>query len=148
MGPADGAPVMLWHGFPELGYSWRTQAAALADAGYRAIVPDMRSYGKSDRPEGTEHYAFSLLVGDVVGLIEGLGLEATHLAGHDWGGSLCWATSALRPDVVRSLFILNSATPGGQRRVAGRQRHHRPAGLHARDDGVGQRGACVRHGGG
>ncbi len=111
MGPADGEPVMLWHGFPEMGYSWRTQAAALADAGYRAIVPDMRGYGESDRPEGTEHYAFSLLVGDVVGLIEALGLEATHLAGHDWGGSLCWATSALRPDVVRSLFILNAPHP-------------------------------------
>ena len=111
MGPADGTPVILWHGFPELGYSWRAQAAALADAGYRAIVPDMRGYGESDAPVGTEHYAFPLLVGDVVGLMQGLGLESAHLAGHDWGGSLCWATSALRPEMVRSLFILNSPHP-------------------------------------
>ena len=111
MGPADGTPVILWHGFPELGYSWRAQATALAGAGYRAIVPDMRGYGESDAPEGTENYAFPLLVGDVVGLMQGLGLESAHLAGHDWGGSLCWATSALRPEMVRSLFILNSPHP-------------------------------------
>ena len=111
MGPADGTPVILWHGFPELGYSWRAQAAALAAAGSRAIVPDMRGYGESGRPLGTDNYAFPLLVGDVVGLIEGLGLQSAHLAGHDWGGSLCWATSALRPEMVRSLFILNSPHP-------------------------------------
>jgi len=111
MGPADGTPVILWHGFPELGYSWRAQAAALAAAGSRAIVPDMRGYGESERPVGTDNYAFPLLVGDVVGLIEGLGLQSAHLAGHDWGGSLCWATSALRPEMVRSLFILNSPHP-------------------------------------
>jgi len=111
MGPADGTPVILWHGFPELGYSWRAQAASLAAAGFRAIVPDMRGYGESGRPVGTDNYAFPLLVGDVVGLIEGLGLQSAHLAGHDWGGSLCWATSALRPEMVRSLFILNSPHP-------------------------------------
>ncbi len=111
MGPADGTPVIVWHGFPELGYSWRAQATGLAAAGFRAIVPDLRGYGESDMPEGTGHYAFPLLVGDVVGLIQGLGLESAHLAGHDWGGSLTWATAALRPDVVRSLFILNAPHP-------------------------------------
>jgi pimeloyl-ACP methyl ester carboxylesterase len=111
MGPDDGVPVVLWHGFPEMGYSWRHQAAALAGAGYRAVVPDLRGYGESDRPEGTGAYAFPKLVGDVVGLINALGLGDAHLAGHDWGGSLCWATSALMPEKVRSLFILNSPHP-------------------------------------
>jgi pimeloyl-ACP methyl ester carboxylesterase len=111
MGPDSGEPVIMWHGFPEMGYSWRHQAAALADAGYRAIVPDLRGYGESDRPEGTDAYAFPKLVGDVVGLINALGHGYAHLAGHDWGGSLCWATSALVPDKVRSLFILNSPHP-------------------------------------
>lgn len=111
MGPEEGAPVLMWHGFPEMGYSWRHQAAALADAGYRAIVPDLRGYGESDRPEGTDAYAFPKLVGDVVGLINALGHGDAHLAGHDWGGSLCWATSALMPEKVRSLFILNSPHP-------------------------------------
>ena len=111
MGPDDGEPVIMWHGFPEMGYSWRHQAAALAADGYRAIVPDLRGYGESDRPTGTDAYAFPQLVGDVVGLINALGHGYAHLAGHDWGGSLCWATSALMPDTVRSLMILNAPHP-------------------------------------
>lgn len=111
MGPQGGLPVILWHGFPELGYSWRAQAAALATAGYRAIVPDLRGYGESDRPEGTAEYAFPNLVGDVTALITALDLKSAHLAGHDWGGSLTWATAALAPQMVRSLFILNSPHP-------------------------------------
>jgi len=111
MGPDDGEPVIMWHGFPEMGYSWRHQAAALAADGYRTIVPDLRGYGASDRPTGTAAYAFPQLVGDVVGLINALGHGYAHLAGHDWGGSLCWATSALMPDKVRSLMILNAPHP-------------------------------------
>ena len=111
MGPDDGEPVIMWHGFPEMGYSWRHQAAALAADGYRAIVPDLRGYGASDRPTGTAAYAFPQLVGDVVGLINALGHGYAHLVGHDWGGSLCWATSALMPDKVRSLMILNAPHP-------------------------------------
>lgn len=111
MGSSSGTPVILWHGFPELGYSWRHQAQALSDAGHRVVVPDLRGYGESDRPEGTEAYGFPGLVADVAGLIDALGHGDAHLAGHDWGGSLCWATSALMPQKVRSLFILNSPHP-------------------------------------
>ena len=111
LGPVDGVPVTLWHGFPELGYSWRYQAEALANDGFRVVVPDMRGYGESDAPDDTESYAFPLLVGDVLAVIDGLGLGSAHLVGHDWGGSLCWATSALMPDKVRSLVILNSPHP-------------------------------------
>jgi hypothetical protein len=46
-----GPGVLLCHGFPESWYSWRRQLTALADAGYRAIAPDMRGYGQSDKPE-------------------------------------------------------------------------------------------------
>lgn len=111
MGPADGAPVVMLHGFPELGYSWRNQAAALAEAGYRAIVPDLRGYGESDRPVGTASYAFPSLVGDVLGLIGALGHESAHVAGHDWGGSLAWVSAARAPEQVRSLIIVNAPHP-------------------------------------
>src|SRR6187551_587748 len=47
----EGPPVILCHGFPESWYSWRHQLTALADAGFHAVAPDMRGYGKSDRPE-------------------------------------------------------------------------------------------------
>jgi pimeloyl-ACP methyl ester carboxylesterase len=46
-----GPLVILCHGFPEFWYSWRHQLAALSAAGFRAVAPDMRGYGQSDRPE-------------------------------------------------------------------------------------------------
>src|ERR1700757_3906467 len=45
-----GPLVILCHGFPELGYSWRHQLGALADAGYHVVAPDQRGYGQTDRP--------------------------------------------------------------------------------------------------
>ena len=104
----DGEPVLLLHGFPELGRSWRHQIAALAGGGYRAIAPDLRGYGGSDRPPAVEDYAAPKLAGDVVGLIEALGYESVHLVGHDWGGSLAWGLAGRMPERVRSLTILNA----------------------------------------
>ena len=106
-----GDPVVLLHGFPELSYSWRHQLPALARAGYRAIAPDLRGYGASDRPATVDAYAVPALVGDVVGLIDALGYDRVHLVGHDWGGGLAWATAALHPDRVRSLVIANAPHP-------------------------------------
>lgn len=107
----DGPPVVMLHGFPELAYSWRHQLPALAAAGYRAIAPDLRGYGDSDRPAGVGAYAVPALVGDVVGLIDALGYDRVHLVGHDWGGGLAWATAALHPDRLRSLVICNAPHP-------------------------------------
>ncbi len=107
----EGEPVLLLHGFPELWYSWRHQLPALADAGYQAVAPDLRGYGDSDRPDAVERYALPDLAADVEGLIAALGHEDAHLVGHDWGGSLCWALAARRPERVRSLTILNSPHP-------------------------------------
>jgi epoxide hydrolase 4 len=103
--------VILLHGFPEIAHSWRYQLPVLADAGYRAVAPDLRGYGDSDAPADVADYAFPKLVGDVVGLISALGAERAHLVGHDWGGSLAWALAARAPQLVRSLTILNSPHP-------------------------------------
>ncbi len=107
----DGEPVILLHGFPELAYSWRHQIPALAGAGYRAIAPDLRGYGASDRPSRVEEYGIQALAGDVVALMDALGLDRAHVVGHDWGGSLAWVTGTLHPDRVASLVILNSPHP-------------------------------------
>lgn len=104
----DGEPVILLHGFPELSYSWRHQLPALAAAGYRAIAPDLCGYGQSDRPPAVSEYAAAKLVGDIVGLIGALEYESAHIVGHDWGGGLAWALAGARPDLVRSLTILNA----------------------------------------
>ena len=64
----SGPLVLLCHGFPESWYSWRHQLQALAEAGFRAVAPDMRGYGQTDRPEAVEQYTLLHLVGDIVGL--------------------------------------------------------------------------------
>jgi pimeloyl-ACP methyl ester carboxylesterase len=58
---------------------------ALAEAGFRVIVPDLRGFGASDKPEGIESYGIPALVGDVLGVMDYLDVERAHFVGHDWG---------------------------------------------------------------
>jgi len=103
----SGPPVVLLHGFPELAYSWRHQLPALAAAGYRAIAPDLRGYGGSDKPPTVGDYRMELLLADITGLLEALALERAVFVGHDWGALLLWQLALLRPDVMRGLVALN-----------------------------------------
>src|SRR3712207_2624999 len=98
-----GPPVILCHGFPESWYSWRHQLPALAAAGYRAIAPDLRGYGGTDRPDEVDRYTIFHLVGDVIGLLDALGEETAVVVGHDWGAPVAWHTALLRPDRVRGV---------------------------------------------
>jgi pimeloyl-ACP methyl ester carboxylesterase len=94
----DGNPVVLLHGFPELAFSWRRQIDALADAGYRAIAPDMRGYGQSDAPEEIEAYDVVELCGDVAHLLDERGLERAAIVGHDWGANVAWHFALIHPE--------------------------------------------------
>lgn len=107
----SGPPVLLLHGFPEFWYSYRHQMQALADAGFRAIAPDLRGYNLSDKPKGVRAYDVEKLMGDVEGLLRALGHTRVHLVGHDWGGYLAWYIAARRPQLVSRLVILNGPHP-------------------------------------
>ena len=102
-----GPLVLLCHGFPESRYSWRHQLAALAEAGFHAVAPDMRGYGRTDRPEAIDQYTLLHLVGDVVGLLDTLGAEQAVIAGHDWGAPVAWHAALLRPDRFRAVIGLS-----------------------------------------
>lgn len=103
-----GPPVVLCHGFPELAYSWRHQVPALAVAGFRALAPDMRGYGDSDKPDGIESYDMPHLAGDLIGLLNALDLPQAVFAGHDWGGIIVWQLALLYPERVRAVIALNT----------------------------------------
>jgi pimeloyl-ACP methyl ester carboxylesterase len=102
-----GPLVILCHGWPELGFSWRHQQPALAAAGYRVVVPDMRGFGRTDAPREIHDYHILQLVGDVVGLVQALGAKQAILIGHDWGAGLTWAAAMMRPDLFPAIAILS-----------------------------------------
>src|ERR1700728_4557853 len=111
----EGPLVILCHGFPESWYSWRHQLAALSAAGYHVVAPDMRGYGRSDRPEAIDQYSLLHLVGDMVGLLDALGVDQAVIAGHDWGAPVAWHSALLRPDRFRAVIGLSVPfVPRGQ----------------------------------
>src|ERR1700731_1224509 len=107
----EGPLIILLHGFPEFWYGWRLQIAPLAAAGFRGVAPDMRGYNLSSRPEGVQAYDMDHLTADIRGLIQERGAQSALLVGHDWGGSVAWATAMKYPEVVDRLAILNAAHP-------------------------------------
>jgi pimeloyl-ACP methyl ester carboxylesterase len=103
----SGPLVLLLHGFPEVWYSWRHQLVALAGAGFHAVAPDQRGYGRTERPDEVERYTMLHLVGDVIGLLDALGEERAVVVGHDWGAPVAWNTALMRPDRVRGVIALS-----------------------------------------
>ena len=104
----EGPLVVLCHGFPESWYSWRHQLGALAAAGFHAAAPDMRGYGRSDRPDAIDQYTILHLVGDMVGLLDALGEPNAVIVGHDWGAPVAWHAALLRPDRFRAVVGLSA----------------------------------------
>jgi pimeloyl-ACP methyl ester carboxylesterase len=98
----SGPTVLLCHGFPECWYSWRHQLEALAAAGYRAIAPDMRGYGQTDKPDAIDQYTLLHLTGDMVGLLDAIGTDQAVVVGHDWGAPVAWRCALFRPDRFRA----------------------------------------------
>jgi epoxide hydrolase 4 len=111
----EGPPVVLLHGFPEFWWGWRHQLPALAAAGFRAVAPDLRGYGFSEKPRGVGAYRIGTLVDDAAALIDDLGGRA-RVVGHDWGGVIAWYLAMLHPDRVERLAVLNAPHPVSFRR--------------------------------
>ncbi len=103
----SGPVVLFCHGFPETSWSWRRQMLPLADAGYRAIAPDMRGYGETERPSAIDQYTLFHLVGDMVGLLDALEVDQAVIVGHDWGAPVAWHAALMRPDRFRAVAGLS-----------------------------------------
>lgn len=110
-GPETGQPVVMLHGFPEFWYGWHKQIPALAQAGYRVIVPDQRGYNLSDKPEGIESYRINRLAQDIRALAHALGYDTINLVGHDWGALVSWWVATIYPDLLKKLVIMNVPYP-------------------------------------
>lgn len=106
-----GPAVLFIHGFPELWYSWRNQLLYLSSRGYRAIAPDLRGYGDTDAPPSVTSYTALHLVGDLIGLLDKLGIHQVFLVGHDWGALIAWYFCLFRPDRVKALVNMSVPFP-------------------------------------
>jgi pimeloyl-ACP methyl ester carboxylesterase len=113
----QGRPVVLLHGFPDTGRLWRHQVPALAGAGFQVIVPDLRGYGRSGKPDAVEAYSLPLLAGDVIAILTELNIAEAHMVGHDWGAALAWALASLAPGNVDHLVALSVGNPVTFRRT-------------------------------
>src|SRR5579864_369721 len=112
----EGRPAVLLHGFPDSGRLWRHQVPALAGAGFQVIVPDLRGYGRSGKPESVEAYSLPFLAGDVLAVLADLDIDRAHVVGHDWGAALAWGLAALAPERVDHLVALSVGHPSTFRR--------------------------------
>lgn len=100
----EGPGVLFCHGFPDLWRGWRHQMEVVADHGYRAIALDMRGYGRSSAPADPKAYTPFHTVGDLVGVLDALGLAGVTVVGHDFGASIAWVAALLRPDRFEAVF--------------------------------------------
>ena len=118
----SGFPVVMCHGWPELWFSWRHQLQALGNAGFHAIAPDMRGYGRTDAPKDPREYVMKTLCRDMVGLLDALGIDKAVFVGHDWGGAVLWQMGLRHPERVERLIGLNTPygppTPGSRTTIA------------------------------
>lgn len=107
-----GTPVVLLHGFPDTSDLWQPQIAALVQAGYRAIAPDLRGRGRSEQPPHVEDYALANIVRDVPAIMDQLGVARAHIVGHDWGAAVAWVFAALFPQRTDHLVVISVGHPG------------------------------------
>jgi pimeloyl-ACP methyl ester carboxylesterase len=119
----EGQAVLLLHGFPDSSRLWRHQIPALTGAGMRAIAPDLRGFGGSDKPEGVTEYAISRSVADMVAVLDALEVERAHVVGHDFGAVVAWALAAYVPARVERLVTMSVGHPatGRVRSIADRE---------------------------
>jgi pimeloyl-ACP methyl ester carboxylesterase len=109
----EGDPVVLLHGWPQHWWEWRHVIGPLSER-YRVICPDIRGLGWSQGPDrfaATEDYTFGTLAGDLIGLLDVLGVGRTHLVGHDWGSAIGYRACLSRPERFRSAVLTGAVHP-------------------------------------
>lgn len=112
-GPADGAPVLLVHGWSACAYSFSETISALAGAGFRALALDLPGLGLSDKPASPDAYTTSALSHSVMDAATKLGLERFAFIGHSMGGAIGLRLALEGGRRVRKLVLLNSIGLGG-----------------------------------
>ncbi|MHB1432730.1 MAG: haloalkane dehalogenase [Streptosporangiaceae bacterium] len=113
-GPDDGEPVLLLHGEPSWSFLYRMLLPVLADAGLRAIAPDLIGFGRSDKPAEVADHSYARHVEWTGRLVfDALDLRGATLVGQDWGGLIGLRLVAERPDRFARVVAANTGLPTG-----------------------------------
>jgi len=109
LGPANGQPVILLHGWPYDIHSFEEVAPLLASAGYRVIVPYLRGYGSTrflskDTFRNAQQTAVAL---DIIGMMDALHIKSAVFGGFDWGARTACIIAALFPERCKALVSVS-----------------------------------------
>ena len=110
-GRSDAPPLLLLHGFPQTHALWHRVAQTLAPH-FRLVLPDLRGYGRSDKPRGeADHanYSKRTMAADLVALMHALGHERFGVAGHDRGGRVAHRLALDHAGAVEKLCVIDIA---------------------------------------
>lgn len=110
----SGPPLLLLHGYPQTRVMWRRVAPALTDR-FTVVVPDLRGYGRSDKPAGDaahERYSKRTMARDQLATMAALGFERFAVAGHDRGARVGYRLALDNPDAVTRLAVLDIVPTG------------------------------------
>lgn len=113
-GPRDGRPVLMMHGEPSWSFLYRHMIAPVAEAGCRAIAPDLIGFGKSDKPAQTSDYSYTAHFNWMLEWFDSLDLSGVVLFCQDWGGLIGLRLVAARPDRFAAVIAGNTMLPTGE----------------------------------
>jgi pimeloyl-ACP methyl ester carboxylesterase len=116
-----GPAVVLLHGWPGDRTDYRALVPLLASS-TEVVVPDLRGFGESDKPEDVRAYAVRHSVSDVIAILDRLEVERAHVVGHDWGAGVAWALAAFVPARVDRLVAMSVGHPNALREPSLEQR--------------------------
>jgi haloalkane dehalogenase len=110
----DGPPVVFWHGEPTWSFLWRKVAPPVIDAGYRAILPDLPGFGRSDKPIDEDWYTYDRHAAAAARLVEDLDLRGATFVCHDWGGPIGLRVAVELADRVDRLVLMDTGLFTGE----------------------------------
>ncbi|MHA1916050.1 MAG: alpha/beta fold hydrolase [Promethearchaeota archaeon] len=112
-GPDNGPLILCLHGLPRTSWEWHHQLPKFAEAGFRAVAPDMRGYSPGARPKGVEEYVVDEFVQDILAFADELGWadHPFHLMGTSIGSVIAWWLAGNYPHRVATLACINIPHP-------------------------------------
>lgn len=114
-GPPDATPVLMLHGEPSWSYLYRWMIPVFADAGLRAVAPDLIGFGRSDKPTRLADYSYQRHMDWLTEWLEAIDLRGITLICQDWGSLLGLRLAAEHSDRFERIVVANGFLPTGDR---------------------------------